>query len=747
MNLRIRNHLYDFWKPRLKIQTLNSIYGKSPNLKLGLSSFWGSFRLTAQSITPFIGLRARLSQIWFNRFSIVLLIISIKLILFRRNLKYSLGVAELYTKSSCQSMQSFMSNVISMPNTLAQTADMMLSDAMSHSITGIVSTFTLLITGLENLLVFALDIWIGTYACLIVSAIDGTASAAINATEVLVDFADNEAKQIGQDINDALGALTDAFDTMENIVSDVGDFFSGGQDSIKKVNLTVAALQNFTIPATINTQLSALRRNLPTYDDVKNKTEAIISVPFDELKEKLKKVSNSIRFEVSPFDISPSKEVEFCSDSGITEFFIRLNKDIDFVFKVAISLTIVAALLWCIPMAYHEYRHWIFLNDCAEEDRVFKKVEHHNKRLNSIIKSSSFYQTKVDILFTQLFDDTTKATLARWLLDYVFYDPMLTLLCVGLAGVLVSAIQYIILDLATRQAPVMINTIVKTTENADKMLETNIQLWVNRTNTAINSTQYEINQNLLGWIETGTSAINTTFNEFSTIMGSNLNKTFSGTPLEDPISTVMKCIIGNKITEIEKGLDWVHENSQIRFPLINSSLIPLNSTSSASLISMENTTSNLLGLIMPKLFQEYRTELQIQLLISIAIISLWIIIVIAGFLYCTYRYKMLKQISKHDEDAASQTSPIYSNRHNLAPLPPPPPPIEDGWSLKSFQPPLLSAYNSNISSPAKHDDLIIPSPGAETIMEIRDVYSQSIEIDHHSGLDRKSEYGLVERNL
>jgi hypothetical protein len=263
----------------------------------------------------------------------------------------------------------------------------------------------------------------------------------------------------------------------------------------------------------------------------------------------------------------------------------------------------------------------------------------HTDRLNGIIKSSSYYQTKLDAFFTHTIADAKRAMLAKWALDYVLYHPMLILLLIGSTGIFVSVLQYTILDVVSKDAPTILSLMVSETEAAVTDVDQNIQLWINSTNSAINATQLDINHSLLGWIETGSLAVNSTLTQFSAIMTTELNNTFGGTPLDGPISTVMECVIGNKIAEVQKGLSWVYDNAQVSLPRINTNLITTNSTSATSLNSTASSLSSLLETAMLQLFREYKSELHEQLWISIAMIMLWMLLALCGFLYCFHHLK------------------------------------------------------------------------------------------------------------
>jgi len=90
--------------------------------------------------------------------------------------------------------------------------------------------------------------------------------------------------------------------------------------------------------------------------------------------------------------------------------------------------------------------------------------------------------------------------------------------------------------------------------------------WANGTNAAILAENSKINNEMLGWVNTSTTALNDTLNSFINETTGLINQTFGGTVLFEPISGIFECLIGLKVASIEQGLTWVHDNAQVAFP-------------------------------------------------------------------------------------------------------------------------------------------------------------------------------------
>lgn len=65
-------------------------------------------------------------------------------------------------------------------------------------------TLDLIVTGAENIIIFALEMIVGTYACVLVSTIDGAVDVAVNSTESVISWVNDTLSDITDDIEDGL---------------------------------------------------------------------------------------------------------------------------------------------------------------------------------------------------------------------------------------------------------------------------------------------------------------------------------------------------------------------------------------------------------------------------------------------------------------------------------------------------------------------------------------------------------------
>lgn len=128
------------------------------------------------SSTPYLQLKDRISQAWLNKYTILLTLIALKLLLFQQSLNSSLNTSKLYTLESCPTIDSYVSNLVSFPHYIAKSSNFLILKTIEEINEKTLETLGLIVTGTENIIIFALEMIVGTYACVLVSTIDGAVS-------------------------------------------------------------------------------------------------------------------------------------------------------------------------------------------------------------------------------------------------------------------------------------------------------------------------------------------------------------------------------------------------------------------------------------------------------------------------------------------------------------------------------------------------------------------------------------------
>lgn len=593
---------------------------------------------TAPSVTPYLGLRARLSQIWLNRWTILLLLVLARTLIAIAGIDNDLGSARREALSACSEVESMGSAMASMPHYMSQGINELTATGVEKSVNGLMQMTTMSVTAVEEIVVFVIGMMTNTYLCLITFAVSGSLHSVIGALDSAQDGLNNLTKNLGDDLSGVVSKFEDVYNTF---IKSLGGLVLIGEaiDSPPPLNLSsqIKALEDLQLPTGLDSELQKLNKSIPTFDDVKNFTEGIIRLPFDEVKQQINETLGSYTFNQSLFPVPQKQELTFCSDNdGINAFFDDLVDLASIARKVFIGVLLALAILVMIPMAWREIKRW-------------QKMQERSQLVNSnatdamdvVYLASRPYTSTAGIKLSHTFESQRKKNLTRWVVAYATSDAALFVLALALAGLFSCACQAILLRALEKQVPGLTNQVGAFSDKVVAQLNNASEQWAVGTNAAITDTNRDINQDMLGWVNTTTSALNDTLNAFVDKTTDVLNTTFGGTPLYDPIMEVLNCLVLMKIAGIGKALTWVHDNAHIDFPLVPNDTFSLGAVASLAstsapddsfLASPGDAASDKISSAVTRFIDIVEDGIRIEAIISTVVLLVWVFLVFIGLI-------------------------------------------------------------------------------------------------------------------
>lgn len=594
---------------------------------------------TADNITPYLGLRARLSQIWINRWTILLILVLVRVLLAISGLHHDLESAKTEALSACSGVESMGSVMASMPHYMSKGVNELAATGVEKAVNGLMSMLLLSVTGVEELVVFYINLLTSTYLCLITLAVSGSLHAALRVAEDVNDFLNKTLGDIGSGIHKGIDGFQNDLNGFLKGLNSVPKFF--GSDSkipTLDVNSSLDDLDHLSLPPTLDQGLQKLNSSIPTFTDVQNFTDNAIRLPFEEVKKLMSHTMGSFKFNRSAFPVPDKESLHFCSDNnGISDFFDELAKIATLARRAFIGVLLVLAILVCIPMAYREIRRWRTMQKRAQ-------LVHNNayEPMDVIYIASRPYTAAAGLQVASKVSSPKKQALARWCVAYGTSTPALLVLSLGLTGLLACLCQFILLKAIEKEVPALANEIGGFAGKVVNSLNNASEQWAIGTNKAITATNNDINHNVFGWVNTTTGAVNNTLNLFVDETTKILNETFGGTILNDPIQGVFNCLIGLKIAGIQKGLDWVSDHAKVDFPLFPNNTFALGAAAAIDKDSKDQTTENFLAApggeatdkitnAVLRVTNHIKDAIRTEAIISTCVLLIWLIIVLIGF--------------------------------------------------------------------------------------------------------------------
>ncbi|CCH58321.1 hypothetical protein TBLA_0A05280 [Henningerozyma blattae CBS 6284] len=602
-------------------------------------------------LASYLQLNDRISQSWINIYTIGIMLVVVKLIFFYFSITSSMNTAQNFILSKCSTIDEYYNKMMeNTPHYLGVMGNYLIEKSIEESVKASLYTLSLLVYASEELVSFMIDLYLGTYECLLVSFIDGTVDVATNATEKLIDFVNSSVGTVANELDDGLDDISKFINKIVKVADKVESFFTddddndNGDSSVSKVNLTISGLRHLYIPSSIDDKLEELSAKTPNFQQLKNETKHLISIPFEKVRTELKTVNTSKYFQNKDMLYIPElKSIDttnggVCSDNkeNIIKFFQNSGHELKITTIVCIVILIVIGIGAIIPIIWEEYVLWRNVNMMKQEYRNFTKHSNSNYTEMGDVSSSSgdseyslreknpfgdvnvisntehfdiieSYQKCFNVWNTRITNSIGKIVCfvgnknekmskakqiqTRWIISYIFSERALCLLGVALLGILACILQFIIIKILGdfvrngKNSSLAHSVSSLSKSSARQQISNELNKWGASTNDYIQYTETQINDDVFGWVNTTTTSINGTVNKMINGIDETLADIFNGTLLYKPMKTVVGCIIENKLYTIRNGLTWVHDKAEIKLPSINVTQIHEAITSS-------NTTTN-----------------------------------------------------------------------------------------------------------------------------------------------------------
>ncbi|KAL2071282.1 hypothetical protein VTL71DRAFT_12517 [Oculimacula yallundae] len=693
---------------------------------------------TTPYYTPYLGLRARLSQVWINRWTVLLLLIVCRLLLATKDLDNDISNAKSEALSACTSVEKVGSAMASMPHYLSGGVNALAADGVTSAVNGLMSMLLLSVSAVEEIILFVIHMMTSTYLCLITLAVSGSMHVALDMIQKVGDFVN---KTIGDITGGMAGEIGDFEKGFNSFLSDIniGGIFGSSKDP-PKINLgsAIDKLNSIQLNTDVlDADIAKLNASIPNFDQVQNFTDNIIRFPFQQVKQLMNESMVAYKFDRSVFPVAQKEALTFCSDSpAIDNFFDGLVKVVKKSKIIFITLLSILAVVVCIPMAYREIWRWRQM-----QQRAVMLQKSAFDPMDVIYIASRPYTTTAGIKLSSKFKSTKRQILSRWFVAYATTLPALFVLALGLAGLFTCLCQYIVLKIVEKEVPALASEVGDFTGVVVLALNNASTAWSRSANDVIASTNREINSDVFGWVNTTTTAVNGTLNAFTEEMGKALNTTFGGTILYDPIKEVLNCLIGLKIAGIQKGLTWVSDHAHIDFPLFKPDVFSLgaavsvasDSDSTDSFLSSPGSVASddITGAVL-KVSTKLQSAIREEAFVSLALIGVYLIIVLIGLARVTVGFLA------HDKTRA-EGGPTFTGE-GRSPVSPRSPPGRDMATFPAFGAPVSSIYptRSNGDAWTTHGGV------SDEKMGFGKVEHRSVEASVKPGHERASSYGHLD---
>jgi len=460
---------------------------------------------------------------------------------------------------------------------MAQGVNELTAAGVEKAVNGLMEMTTMSVTGIEEIVLFVINMMTSTYVCLITLAVGGSLHVAIQVVEDAQNALNKAIDGIGDDMGKAVGTFEDTYKKFIDALNKASlGFLNQADPPALDLTKQIDAMKNLKLPGDLSDGLDKLNKSIPTFAEVHNFTDNAIRLPFEEVKLLMKNAMGNYTFDRSAFPVPQKEQLTFCSENnGINNFFDDLLNLAHVARTIFLGVLLTAAILICIPMAWREVKRW---RTMQERSQLVHSNAHDPMDVVYIVSRPC--TSSAGIKMANRFEAPRRQILTRWVIAYATSTPALFVLSLGVAGLFSCACQAIMLKALEKEVPNLTNQVGAFADQVATSLNNASEQWAIGTNKAIAATNQDINSNLFGWVNTTTGAVNDTLNVFVDGMTGVLNDTFGGTVLYDPIKEVLNCLVLLKVAGVQKALTWVSDHAHIDFPLMANDTFSLGAVAS-----------------------------------------------------------------------------------------------------------------------------------------------------------------------
>ena len=618
-------------------------------------------------LKPYLGLRARLSQIWLNRWTILLLLVLVRLLIAIASTNTNLVSARREALSACTEVEKMGSSMASMPHFMAKGVNKMTSSGIENAVGGLFKMLDLTVKGVEELVLFVIHMMTQTYLCLITLVVTGSMHAAVEIGEAFAKGLNETVEEVTNGIGDALGKAQKVMQDIQNSIKNVPVFGNKIPDAVPNLDAQIAKLKSLEAPPGIMDGVNKLNNSIPSFEEVQNFTDNIIRLPFEEIRKLIKNMDN-FTFDSDTLPVPQKEQLNFCSEgNSINSFFDKLIKLVYTAKKVALAVLIILAILAIVPMAWLEIRRYRRMQERAA---LFGQG---HEPMDVVYLASRTTSGTVGLWLGHRFGSTRRQAIVRWAWAYATSMPMLFLIALGIAGLISCFCQYLLLKKIEDKTPELTDEVANFAEKVVVKLNNASMSWSSGVNGAVGKLDKEVNDDILGWVQKGTSAVNDTINVFVEKTNKVLDDALGDTILRDPVQEVLKCLVGLKIAGIQSGLTWVHDHAHVGFPGVANDTLSLGamakvseSGSSQELLADPNgkAKDEVTEAVM-RVINVLKDGIRTEALISTTLIVIWLVVALGGLAYaCTHMARRdTAQGTAYVVDPATdnQSKPMHSD--------------------------------------------------------------------------------------
>ncbi|KAJ1325038.1 Plasma membrane fusion protein prm1 [Microdochium nivale] len=182
--------------------------------------------------TPYLRTRDRISQIWFNKWTVLIALVLAHFLITLSSLNDNIGDAKVRALQACTKVEDIGSSMASMPHYLSRGVNSLAAAGITQSVQALLSVIDMLMTVVKALILFAIHMFTDTYVCLLSLAITGGLNATAAAITGATDGINKAIDKFADKVDSAIGPMQSVINGAWAAASSVGGGINAGTSVI-----------------------------------------------------------------------------------------------------------------------------------------------------------------------------------------------------------------------------------------------------------------------------------------------------------------------------------------------------------------------------------------------------------------------------------------------------------------------------------------------------------------------------------
>ncbi|KAJ4422052.1 plasma membrane fusion protein prm1 [Gnomoniopsis sp. IMI 355080] len=529
-------------------------------------------------ITPYIGLRSRLTQIPINRWTTLLMLVLARLIILFESLNTNLASAQDEAAAACLNVEEIGSAMASMPHYVSVGVNKLVAMGITDTLRGLIKILVMILSGVLEMLMFIIERTYGTIVCVADSFIKGLIALAAAAVEGLLQDIDDDLRVVAGGVSDAL----DDFSTALDGAIDAENWLGFKVPSLSSVETAIEGVKNanfINATATFNS-ITDFDEKIPNFNGIIADVQAVVGIPFTTIERLLNESFGNWSMDPSVFPTASKEQLTFCTGNDtIMELFDVLFIVAKSAKTIAICGFLLAALLAAAFMAWLEFQRY-------RKAVVESKVLHNREPMDSIYITGRPLTAGMGLWVSRkISNDPNCQMLIRWVVAYATTYTALFVLSLAVAGAFSVLCQFFIMRAVQKEAPGLAQQVGAFVTNATDALDSSSAKWANESNQAILDLQNDINDKIFIHLQDATGAvvnlINAFENETTTLLQNFFGKNPIGVATDNFTEGLLDCVIFDSLDKVESGITWLNEEAHVTLPEFPVDVFSMGATGSS----------------------------------------------------------------------------------------------------------------------------------------------------------------------